>query len=275
MIAYLYRWKIRPQHEESFIQAWSQITRHLLTQGSLGSRLHRADDGLFYAYAQWPDEKTYAGASFTSPDGEFLREQMKDATEEVFVPVLLDPPVDLLSRLPSTPTLETQRLLLRPHQMSDYADVLALWTDPKVYHYITGQPCTEQQAWSRLLQYSGHWDMMGYGSWAVIEKQSGGYVGTMGFADFRRAVEPPILKAPELGWVMATQFWGKGYATEALRCIQNWGDARFGTQPTYCIIHPENAASLKVAGKLGYLPVGDATYDRHPITVFQRNLGLS
>lgn len=51
----LYRWRLHPGSEESFVDAWSRITALLRDSGgSLGSRLHRGSDGLWYGYAQWP-----------------------------------------------------------------------------------------------------------------------------------------------------------------------------------------------------------------------------
>ena len=59
---YLYRWRLRDGMEHAFAAAWSDATRALLDQGSLGSRLHRGDDGLWYGYAQWPDASRRAAA---------------------------------------------------------------------------------------------------------------------------------------------------------------------------------------------------------------------
>jgi quinol monooxygenase YgiN len=60
MFVVLYRWKVKPEHEAEFIEAWSHLTAEILSrQGSLGSRLHRSDDGLFVAYAQWPSREVW------------------------------------------------------------------------------------------------------------------------------------------------------------------------------------------------------------------------
>lgn len=68
MYIVLYRWRLHPGSERSFIDAWSRVSRFLLTErGSLGSRLHRGCDGIWYSYAQWPDaaarERAFAGDS--------------------------------------------------------------------------------------------------------------------------------------------------------------------------------------------------------------------
>ena len=54
MFAVIYRWRVKPEKEQQFIEAWTEITKYYLTTfGALGSRLHRGSDGIFYAYAQW------------------------------------------------------------------------------------------------------------------------------------------------------------------------------------------------------------------------------
>jgi len=94
--------------------------------------------------------------------------------------------------------------------------------------------------------------MLGYGYWAVEEKASGRYVGELGFADFKRDIQPSVNGMPELGWALVPQMHGRGYATEALRAAVSWGDVHFGRVRTVCIIHRDNEASLRVAAKLGY-----------------------
>jgi len=55
----LYRWRLHRGREQAFVEAWSEVTRHLReTGGALGSRLHRGNDGLWYSYAQWPRTPT-------------------------------------------------------------------------------------------------------------------------------------------------------------------------------------------------------------------------
>jgi hypothetical protein len=53
--AVLYRWRLRSGMETSFIEAWSEVSQELRLRGSLGSRLHRGPEGVWYSYAQWPN----------------------------------------------------------------------------------------------------------------------------------------------------------------------------------------------------------------------------
>ena len=60
MFVVLYRWRIKPDHEEQFRAAWTRATEKITARyGALGSRLHQVDDGSWLAYAQWPDRERW------------------------------------------------------------------------------------------------------------------------------------------------------------------------------------------------------------------------
>lgn len=168
------------------------------------------------------------------------------------------------------PVLETERLRLRSHALADFPDCAAMWSDPVVTRYIGGAPSSEQKTWLRLLGYRGHWSLLGFGYWAVEEKRSGRFIGELGFADFKRGLEPSIDGSPELGWALAPAAHGKGYATEGLRAATAWGDRRFGAARTVCLIDPDNLASIHVARKCGYRELRRASYKDEPTIVFER-----
>jgi RimJ/RimL family protein N-acetyltransferase len=161
------------------------------------------------------------------------------------------------------PTIETERLRLRGHTVDDFPSCAALWADEGVTRFIGGKPQTSEEAWSRLLRYVGHWALLGYGFWLIEEKATGAFVGEVGFAEFKRQIEPTI-DVPEAGWVLSPAMQGRGYATEALRGAIDW----LG-RPAACIIHPENAASVRVAEKAGFRQAGMVSYKGMP-TVFMR-----
>jgi RimJ/RimL family protein N-acetyltransferase len=167
------------------------------------------------------------------------------------------------------PTLETERLILRGHGVDDFASCAAMWSDPAVVKFIGGQPSTEEQAWARLLRYVGHWELLGFGFWAIVERATGEFIGEIGAADFRRDVAPPIGNL-ETGWVLARRAHGKGYATEALRGVLAWLDAKFPGKPTVCVIEPAHTASLHVAKKVGYEPIGTRTYHGDEVAILRR-----
>jgi RimJ/RimL family protein N-acetyltransferase len=88
------------------------------------------------------------------------------------------------------PTLESSRLILRGPTLDDFAASLAMWSDPAVVRYFGRPPFGEEEVWARLLRYVGHWALLGFGYWVVVEKASGRFVGEVGFADLRREIEP-------------------------------------------------------------------------------------
>jgi RimJ/RimL family protein N-acetyltransferase len=161
---------------------------------------------------------------------------------------------------------------MRGHQVGDFEESLAMWSDPVVVRHIGGQVFSRQDVWGRVLRYVGHWPMMGYGYWVVRDKASGRFVGEVGFADFKRAIEPSIEGTPEAGWVLSPWAHGRGLATEAVTAILAWGDVHFGGARTVCIIDAENLASIRVAKKCGYRESVRTVYAGHPTIVSYRDV---
>jgi RimJ/RimL family protein N-acetyltransferase len=166
------------------------------------------------------------------------------------------------------PVLETERLKLRGHGLDDFPASAAMWADPVVTRHIGGQPLSAEEAWNKFLRYAGHWALLGFGYWVVEEKATGCFVGEIGFANYKRNIQP-ALTVPEIGWILISQSHGKGYATEAVRGAVAWGDAHFQSS-TACIINPENVASIRVAEKCGYRKFQRTQYNGHPTSMFLR-----
>lgn len=173
-------------------------------------------------------------------------------------------------RVSAAPVIETERLRLRGHEAADYADCAAMWADPEVARYTVREPSTPQRTWLRMLAYRGHWALLGFGYWAVEEKDSGRFIGELGFADFKRAIHPSLDEMPEIGWALCPWAHGKGYATESLKAAVAWGDANFEGLRTVCIIHRDNHRSFRVAEKLGYDFVLRAPSDDEPDAILTR-----
>jgi len=168
------------------------------------------------------------------------------------------------------PVIETERLRLRCHRLEDFEPCAAMWSDPLVTRYILGKPATREESWARVLRYVGHWALLGFGFWAVEEKATGDYLGEIGFAEFQRDIRPSLVGVPEIGWVLVSHAQGKGLATEAVRAAVAWGETRFSGARTVCIIHPENAASIRVAEKCGYREFCRTEYHGKPAILFER-----
>ncbi len=96
MVVFLYRWRIKPGLEEQFVESWSAITSYYLKQpGSLGSRLHRGIDGIWYAYAQWQSREQRDAAFQKIPDMP-ARDKLKDSIEEFLGETELEISADFL-----------------------------------------------------------------------------------------------------------------------------------------------------------------------------------
>ncbi len=146
-----------------------------------------------------------------------------------------------------------------------------MWADPYIARYIGGRPSTCEQTWSRMLRYAGLWALLGYGYWAIEETATGRFVGEVGFADFKRGLEPPINNVPEAGWVIATAMQGRRYASEALAAALTWADAHLVHEHTVCLISPENEPSLRLAAANLFLEVARPIYKHDPIVLLRRS----
>lgn len=91
MFCVIYRVRLHPGKEEQYREGWRRVTRLFLEQaGSLGSRLHQAEDGWWVAYAQWPSREAWDTASGES-DGFAM---MTDAIAERLDPIVLEEVTD-------------------------------------------------------------------------------------------------------------------------------------------------------------------------------------
>lgn len=172
--------------------------------------------------------------------------------------------------LREAPTIETERLVLRGYRSEDFPHVAATWADPEVTRHISGRPLTEEETWTRFLRNIALWPMLGYGYWAATEKSTGRYIGDVGFADFKRAIEPSLKGAPEIGWVLARGSHGSGYATEAAHAALRWLERELGPQRTVCVINDDNRASIRVAEKCGYREFARTEYKGSKVVMFER-----
>jgi RimJ/RimL family protein N-acetyltransferase len=144
-------------------------------------------------------------------------------------------------------TLQTERLTLREWTLDDFADFAAMSADPEVMRFITvdGKPLSRFAAWQSFAAIVGHWTLRGYGLFAVVERATGRFVGRAG------PWYPEDWPDLEIGWTLRSEFWGRGYATEAAtRCIA-YTFTELQRKHLVSLILPENARSIAVAARLG------------------------
>lgn len=144
------------------------------------------------------------------------------------------------------PELETPRLRMRGFESADVDAYAAIVANPRVMRYIgNGEPLAFDAAWANLASLLGHWALRGYGLWAVVEKRTGQLVGRVGFHN------PQGWPGLELGWLLAEEHWGCGYATEAAGAALRYGEDSLGAADLISLIQPENVRSIRVAERLG------------------------
>jgi RimJ/RimL family protein N-acetyltransferase len=168
------------------------------------------------------------------------------------------------------PQLETERLILRPHRAEDLDAYRETWMEPSVLEHFGAAPPKPEDAWARLMRVAGAWPLLGYGYFACFEKATGRYAGETGFADFRRALDPPQGADPEAGWVFASWTHGKGLAGEAAHAVHRWMDETLAPPRVWCIIAPGNVPSIRLAGRLGYASTGTVTLNGETLNSYER-----
>jgi RimJ/RimL family protein N-acetyltransferase len=149
-----------------------------------------------------------------------------------------------MDRWAEVPTLETERLRLRPFRENDVDDYAALHADPEVMRFLGG-PWDRARSWRHLAFMIGHWWLVGSGMWAVEHKATGGFAGKIGFAD------PEGWPGCELAWYLARRHWGCGYATEGAGAALAFAFTVWKKDRVISLIAPQNLASIRVAERLG------------------------
>ncbi|WP_242107857.1 GNAT family N-acetyltransferase [Luteimonas aquatica] len=143
----------------------------------------------------------------------------------------------------SGPILETERLLLRPPQLQDFdAWAAFMGDDAHVRHLGGGQP--RPVAWLGMMAVIGSWTACGFAFFSVIEKDSGRWIGRVG------PWRPEGWPGPEIGWGIAADACGKGYATESAAAAIDWAFDALGWQEVIHTITADNLASKRVAARL-------------------------
>jgi RimJ/RimL family protein N-acetyltransferase len=116
--------------------------------------------------------------------------------------------------------------------------------DPEATRHLGGvQPAST--AWRGFLQIAGAWTIQGFAMFSVIEKSSGRWVGRLG------PWMPQDWPGTEVGWGLARETWGRGYATEGATAAMDWAFDHLGWTDVIHCIGPENTASQNVARRLG------------------------
>lgn len=159
--------------------------------------------------------------------------------------------------------LETERLRLRWFRESDLEQFCKMNANAEVMRFLgTGKPMDLLHTWRQMATFMGHWYFRGYGIWAVEEKNTGNLVGRIGF------MNPTGWPGFELGWTLARDSWGKGYATEGARRAMEYAFTEMDRDHLISLIAPANVNSIRVAERLGEKVEGQTHVMGHDVLIY-------
>ena len=147
--------------------------------------------------------------------------------------------------------IETERLWLRPPRLEDFDGWAAAAADAKMTEFLGG-PQPRPVAWRAFMAMAGSWALNGFAMFSVIEKSSGRWIGRVG------PWRPDGWPGNEIGWGLAREAEGFGYAFEAAVAATDWAFATLGWQDVIHCIDPGNTRSAAVAMRLGSRPLRSA-----------------
>lgn len=159
--------------------------------------------------------------------------------------------------------LSTRRLMLRQFREDDLDAFAALQADPALARHVGDGSTTDRaESWRLLAVFLGHWQLRGYGQYAVEEAATGALAGRVGL--WRPEGWPGL----EIGWMIARDRWGRGYATEGARAVVTAAFHSASIERLISLIRPANTASARVAVKLGATRERTTRFDGHETDVY-------
>ncbi len=141
--------------------------------------------------------------------------------------------------------LITEHLLLRRLTAEHFEPFAVMNAEPEVRRYIGDGPLSREDAWWQLARYIGHWELRGYGMWALTDRASDTMVGYAGLLD------PEGGLGLEVGWALAPSAWGRGYGYQAARAAVGYAHETLDREQVRAVIHPDNDRSIRLAERLG------------------------
>jgi RimJ/RimL family protein N-acetyltransferase len=163
-----------------------------------------------------------------------------------------------------TPTLHSERLMLREFRATDF-EPFAEFFASEASRFVGG-PCSRNDAWRGLAMYAGHRVLRGYGIWALESRASGATVGQCGLW------YPEGWPEPEIHWALFPEYQGNGFATEATRRVRDHARDELGFTRLVSCIEPSNAASVKMALRLGARREGQAEVPPRVMDVYVHDM---
>lgn len=141
------------------------------------------------------------------------------------------------------PTIETERLFLRPLVMEDWPEYAGLMLSARAVYM--GGPFSTAAAWGMFCHDMAQWALMGHGALMIEDRGTGLCLGQVGIN------HGPLFPEHELGWHVYPHAEGKGYAHEAAKALRDWAFRVRGLETLVSYIHPDNIRSRRLAERLG------------------------
>jgi RimJ/RimL family protein N-acetyltransferase len=156
--------------------------------------------------------------------------------------------------------LRTQRLILRRWRLDDLAPFAALNADPRVMEHFPA-PYTFDETERMVARIEEHFRECGFGLWAVEIVDAAPFAGFIGLAVPRFAAH--FTPCVEIGWRLAAEHWGQGYATEGAQAALQFGFKTLGLDEIVSFTAVENVRSRRVMEKIGMTHDAASDFD-HP-----------
>lgn len=154
--------------------------------------------------------------------------------------------------------LETDRLLLRPLELSDADDMFAMDNNPAVHKYLWQKPFEDIEESIKIIEYvRNQYEANNIGRFATIIKQTGEFIGWTGIKYIDDHIENGNSNFYDYGYRLNEKFWGKGYATEASIAWLDYGFNQMNIDKMNAYTHSQNGASNYILQKVGMTFVED------------------
>ena len=159
--------------------------------------------------------------------------------------------------------VETERLILRCFKEEDWSDLHQLYSDPLCTEYTIARALTKGESWRTMATMIGHWQIRGYGPYALEDKTTGKVMGPVGLW------YPNDWPEPEIKWALSRAYWGLGYASEAARQVKKIAAEYLPEISLISLIYPDNQPSIELAKAIGATFEKEIAFRGHIAHIFR------
>lgn len=164
---------------------------------------------------------------------------------------------------------ETERIILREIVLEDAAAMFEMDADPEVHRYLGNTPIVSiDEAVANILFIRKQYEELGIGRWAIVDRESGEFVGWGGLK-FRTDEVNGYTSYHDVGYRLLRKHWGKGYATESAKASVAYGFNEMDLNAIYAMANIENVGSINALQKTGLTITGHITHEGIPCHWFE------